>query len=475
MTSSRHRALSFQFTNIIFFLRRITFFRNFASYFMKTHISTKEIWRIAVPIMVGNLAQTLITFTDTTFLGHLGVVALGASMMAGMYYFVFTTMAMGLAIGIQIIIARRFGERQYGKIGSIFQHGALFIFLFGLFLFLIMRLFSHLLLDFIIESESIYAGAMEYISFRQYGIVFVCLNYLFRSLYVGLSNTKVITLSTTIMAAVNIVLDYALIFGELGLPEMGIGGAALASFTAEVTATLFFIAYTYFKYRKREYELFRRHSFDKELSINIFHVATPTMFQKLFSFSSWFIFFILVEKMGEEAIGISSIARSVYMILFIPVFGFLSTSNTLTSRIIGEGKSNEVLPTLFKIIFNCILCCLPLILVCVSFPTAVMRIYTDDMALADAAIPSLFVVCGAIIFQAFGAVSFEAVSGTGNTSAALWLEFGILIIYIAYIWMITNVTTHVEWVWTCELIYGGFIAISSILYIKNANWKNLKI
>jgi len=442
---------------------------------MKTSISTKEIWRIAVPIMIGNLAQTLITFTDTAFLGHLGVVALGASMMTGMYYFVFTTMAMGLAIGIQIIIARRYGERQYGRIGSIFQHGAGFIFLFGLLLFLIMRVFSGSLLDFIIESENIYAGAMEYIRFRQYGIVFVCFNYLYRALYVGLSNTKVITYSTIIMAAVNIVLDYCLIFGEFGFPEMGIGGAALASLIAEITASLFFTIYTYINLGKREFNLFKRHKFDKELTVSIFRIGTPTMFQKLFSFSAWFIFFIMIEKMGEEAIGISSIARSVYMILFIPIFGFLSTSNTLTSRIIGSGQSDEVLGTVFKILYNCILCCIPLILVCLFFPTAVLGIYTTDAALASAAVPSIYVICGAIIFQAFGAVTFEAVSGTGNTSDALWMEFGILILYIVYIWMITKMTTNVEWVWTCEYIYGGLLAIASVLYVKYANWRKVRV
>ena len=458
-----------------------SFYSIFNEYFcifakkMKTSVSTREIWRIAVPIMIGGLAQTLITFTDTAFLGHLGVIALGASMMAGMYYFVFTTMAMGLAIGIQIIIARRFGAQEYNKIGSIFQHGAASILIFGLLLFTIMWIFSGPLLDFIIASDNIYAGAMEYINVRQFGIVFVCFNYLFRSLYTGLSNTKVITYSTVLMATVNIILDYCLIFGHWGLPEMGIAGAALASLIAEITATTFFFVYTYITLGKKEYELFKPHGISKELIINIFKIATPTMFQKLFSFSAWFIFFIMVEKMGEQAIGISSIARSVYMILFIPVFGFLATSNTLTSRIIGAGHADEVLATLFKIVLNCILCCIPLILVCIFFPTSVMSIYTDDMMLAGAAIPSIYVICGAIIFQAIGAVIFEAVSGTGKTNAALWLEFGILLLYIAYIWMLTNLTTKVEWVWTCEYLYGGLIGLVSILYIKFANWKKLKI
>ena len=96
---------------------------------MKVQITNKEIWRIALPIMLGNMAQTIINFTDTAFLGHLGVIALGASMLAGLFYFVFTTIATGFAIGIQIIIARRFGEGNHGRIGVIFQHGSVFVFL----------------------------------------------------------------------------------------------------------------------------------------------------------------------------------------------------------------------------------------------------------------------------------------------------------------------------------------------------------
>ena len=466
----------FQFTNIIFLTQFTSYYFVFLRRNMANSISTKEIWRIAVPIMIGNLAQTLIVAIDTAFLGHLdNDVALSSSMMAGMYYFVFTTMAMGLAIGIQIIIARRFGEQQYNKIGSIFQHGAASILIFGLLLFLIMKLFSGSLLDFIIKSDDIYEGAMEYISFRQYGIVFVCFNYLYRALYTGLSDTKIITFSTIIMALVNIVLDYCLIFGHWGLPEMGIGGAALASLIAEISASLFFTLFTYLKLGKREYELFKPHGFDKALASNILKIATPTMFQKLFSFSAWFIFFILIEKMGKEAINISSISRSIYMILFIPVFGFLATSNTLTSRIIGAGHADEVMSMVFKIILNCILCCIPLILVCIFFPTAVMSIYTPDKVLAVAAVPSIYVICGAIIFQAVGAVAFEAVSGTGNTHAALWLEFGILVLYIIYIWIITNIITQVEWVWTCEYLYGGTIAVVSILYVKYANWQKRRL
>lgn len=93
---------------------------------MKTIITNKTIWTIAYPIILGSLAQTLITLTDTAFLGRVSEVALGASAMAGIYYYVFSTLAWGFSIGIQIIVARRLGEGKLNRIGVVFEHGLCF-------------------------------------------------------------------------------------------------------------------------------------------------------------------------------------------------------------------------------------------------------------------------------------------------------------------------------------------------------------
>ena len=441
---------------------------------IKSTVTNKEIWRIAYPIMLGNLAQTIITFTDTAFLGHLGTNELSASMMAGLYYFVFTTLAMGFAVGIQIFIARRFGEGNFSKIGVVFQHGAVFVLGLGILLFSILFFFSHRLLHIIIDSENIYAAASDYLRFRQFGIFFVVFNFLFRSFYVGISNTKVITFSTIIMAVVNIFFDWALIFGNVGLPEMGIGGAALASLMAEVTAFCFFWIYTYFTVPHEEYGMFRWHKWQPALMGDILKVAFPSMIQRLFSFGAWFIFFVMIEKMGETAIGVSSVVRSTYMILIIPGIAFASTANTLTSRIIGEGKSNEVMAMLWKVVKNTLICSAVLVAITMAFPALVLQIYTDDMALVQAAIPSVYVISVATLILAAAMVFFEAVSGTGNTTAAMALEFGILIAYIVYVFLMTKTST-IAGVWTAEWVYNLAIGLISLVYIWKADWGRKRI
>ena len=441
---------------------------------IRTSVTNREIWRIAYPIMLGNLAQTIITFTDTAFLGHLGTNELSASMMAGLYYFVFTTLAMGFAIGIQIFIARRYGECDYKRIGVVFQHGAHFVLALGVLLFCILFFFSHKLLNVIIESENIFVAADEYLRFRQFGIFFVVFNFLFRSFYVGISSTRVITYSTIIMAVVNIFFDWALIFGHAGLPEMGIGGAALASLLAEITAFCFFWIYTFIKIPHEEYGMFRWHKMEPQLLANMLKVAFPSMIQRLFSFGAWFIFFVMIEKMGETAIGVSSVVRSTYMILIIPGIAFASTANTLTSRIIGEGKSHEVMATTWRVVKNSFLCSVVMVAIVAIIPQMVLQIYTDDVALAQAAVPSVYVICAATLMGAFAMTFFEAVSGTGNTSAAMALEFGVLIVYIIYVFLMSKTLT-IAGVWTAEWVYNILIFLISLFYIWKANWGKKRI
>jgi Na+-driven multidrug efflux pump len=199
------------------------------------------------------------------------------------------------------------------------------------------------------------------------------------------------------------------------------------------------------------------------------------MIQRLLSFGVWFVFFVLIEKMGETATGISSITRSIYMILITPCFAFATTTNTLVSRIIGEGHSDFVFPIINRILKNYLLCTIPIVIIVAIFPMQIIGIYTDDLSFARLVVPSILVVCSGTVFQGIGNAYFEAVSGTGNTSAALYLESSILVIYTLFIFAMTHLTTKVEYVWTAEILYGILLGILCFVYMKFAKWDKRSI
>lgn len=445
---------------------------------MKKHhsISTKEIINIAYPIIFGNLAQTLITFTDTIFMGHVGSVELGASMLAGLYYYVFSTLAWGFAVGIQIIIARRFGEKHFSQIGKVFDHGLYFVGGLALLLFLLLHFASDSILKIFISSPILYHEALKYLNIRHYGIIFVCFNFLFRSFYIGLSRTKIITYTTLLMAGINIFFDYVLIFGKLGLPQMGIEGAALASVMAEISALLLFIIFTLIQISTKEYKMFQFPKFDFSLMKSTLKLSFPTMLQRLISFGMWFLFFAMISHLGEEETAISGIVRSVYMLILIPCFAFGATANTLTGRMLGSGHQNEIPSMLRRVIGISLIFTLPLVICCLLFPTTLASIYTDNNTLALASVPVLHIICISTIISVISTVFFEALSGAGNTLAALLLEVSVLVLYIGFVYVGTN---HLNFslpnVWTAEIVYATGIGIISLLYMRYAKWMQKQV
>ncbi len=443
---------------------------------LPSNYTTRSIIALALPIMAGNLAQTIITFVDTAFLGHLGQVELGAAMMAGLYYYVFSTLAWGFATGIQIIVARRFGENNLPEVGAVFKHGLLVVAALSAMLFLLLHYGTDIFLKGIISSPDILKVSEEFMQYRHYGIIFVCFNFLFRSLYVGLSDTKIIIYTTLLMAVVNIFFDYGFIFGHCGMPELGVSGAAIASVLAEISAFIFFIFYTLFRLPTRKYGIFPIKKVRMPLVKSIVGLSLPTMGQRLVSFGAWFVFFVMIERTGELAVAVSGIVRSAYMIILVPVFAFSAAANTLTSRIIGEGHADAVGHLLRRILIICLCFLVVLVAVCAVIPDTIATIYTDDAALAAASVPSLRVVCVSALLMSGACILFEAVSGTGKTMVAFLLESAILVVYIGYILLVTKVfPMPVEVIWVAEIFYAILLGVVSWGYLKKGNWREKKI
>ena len=203
--------------------------------------TNKEIWNVSYPIFLGLLAQNIINVTDTAFLGRVGEVELGASAMGGLFYICVFTIAFGFSVGSQILIARRNGEGRYKDVGPVMIQGGIFLLGLAVLMFGLTHLLAPSIVRLLISSDSIFDATMEFLNWRIWGFFFAFVNVMFRALYIGITRTKVLTMNAVVMALVNVLLDYILIFGKFGMPEMGIKGAAVASVMAEAASLAFFL------------------------------------------------------------------------------------------------------------------------------------------------------------------------------------------------------------------------------------------
>ncbi|HNP48855.1 MAG TPA: MATE family efflux transporter [Bacteroidia bacterium] len=187
---------------------------------MQVETSYKNILNMAYPVMIGSFATTLLNITDTAFLGRVGEVELGASAVGGVLYFVFVMVGMAIGIGTQILIARRSGEKNDGAIGEIFDNSLIILFGLSLFLYIILEFLSPWMLRLILDSDAIIQASIRFLHYRAYGIFFVLLATVFRSFYVGIAQPRVFGIYSFLMAGINMLLGYGLIFEILVCPDL---------------------------------------------------------------------------------------------------------------------------------------------------------------------------------------------------------------------------------------------------------------
>lgn len=415
--------------------------------------------------------QNVINITDTAFLGRVSEVALGASAIGGVYYLAIYIIGFGFSQGSQIIIGRRNGEGKYDQIGAIFNNGMLFILLLSVLFFTFSLFFNGEIMKYLVSSEHIYQASLEYLDWRIWGFFFAFINAMFRGFFVGVTRTSVLTVSAVITAITNIVLDYLLIFGVHGFPEMGIAGAALASVIAEAVSSVYLFFYSFLRKDFRKYHLYSLKRFDFRLIRQMLEVSIFIMFQYFISISTWFMFFIFIERMGERPLAATNIGRSLYIMLMVPGSALATTVNTLVSNMIGAGRKKDVLPFINKMVGAILLIVIPIMSVTFFFPELFARIYTDDAGLITASVPVMKVVSIAMLFCAVGNIIFNAVSGTGNTKTAFLIEFVTLFFYLGYVYYTAIVHPQpVYVVWMSEFVYWSLIAVAGYVYLLKGKW-----
>lgn len=415
----------------------------------------------------------MIGLTDTAFLGRVGEIELGASAIASVYYMVLFMIGFGFSLGAQIIIGRRNGEGDYKATGRIFWTGLYFVLGLGCGIILLSELFTPWMMRVMVSSDEIYTAALSYVRWRLPGMLFAFVTAMYRAFYVGTTQTKTLTMNSIVMVSSNILFNWILIFGKMGCPALGITGAAIGSSLAELVSLIFFFVYTRLHCDRRKYGLDKAAGFRMSELKGMMPICTWTMIQHTISLSTWFIFFIFIEHLGERALAISNIVRGVSGLMWVVLQAFASTCSTLVSNMIGEGHQDKVMSLVKRILKLSYGIVSVIILVICLFPEAIGRIYTDIPELIHASVPAMIVMASSYFVNVGGQIFFLAVSGTGSTKTSFRLELIALAVYMVYCYLIIGVMRmDVALCWTAEHVYAGILLVCSWWYMRSGRWKN---
>jgi Na+-driven multidrug efflux pump len=269
------------------------------------------------------------------------------------------------------------------------------------------------------------------------------------------------------MATTNIILDYVLIFGKLGLPEMGLEGAALASVIAEATEAVYLIAYNSRARIRNMYRLFYFKHVNFKLLKHTLSISVFVMLQYFISLSTWFIFFIVIEKTGEQNLASSNIIRSIYGFITIPVWAYAAVTSSFVSNAIGAGHTAQVMAIISKIVKLSFVTSAVITLFTGIFARQVLMIYTDNAELVNLSLLSVYIILGANVIFSCSCVPFNGVSGTGKTNIAMFIEIISLVFYMASLFLLIRLfPENATFAWFSELVYWGILLIFSLLYLR---------
>ncbi|EOU1700333.1 MATE family efflux transporter [Clostridium perfringens] len=357
------------------------------------------LFSIALPIAVQNLITFMVSMVDTLMVGALGEIQLSAVSIANNLFFVLTILMFGLAGGSNIMISQYWGKgnvKTIHKILAIMYRVCLLI--TGIFIFIALFLPKYFMGIFTTDKAVIDFGASY--------LRIVCIGYLFYSItnctIMMLRSVKTVSISIIVYTAslvVNSILNWILIFGNLGVPELGIRGAAIATVCARITEFSIVLVFMFIYERKIGLKLEHLLKLDKEILKDYVGLCTPVLCNELLWAIGASMISVIVGRMGTEVVAANSINGVAHQFVTVFIFGMSNATAVIIGNTIGEGKKEKAKEYAYSIgIFSVVMGCISGLMILLIKPF-VVNFYNVSYSTKLIAMEIMTVTSGIIVFQ----------------------------------------------------------------------------
>lgn len=296
-----------------------------------------EILRLAWPLIVSTGSFTIMTFCDRMFLSWHSAVAIQAALPAGILSFTLVCGFMALAAYANTFVAQFHGAGDRRGCSRATFQGVLFSLLSWPCLLALIP-FGRWLLRISGHAPEVLAAELPYFTVLMIGSVTTPLSAALSGFFSGRGDTRTTMYAHLVGNGLNIVLDYALIFGKWGFPALGIVGAAWATVIASVFTPVILFA-CYFSKRYRAYDTRGTLRYDHALFWRMVRFGLPAGVHLALDIASFSVFILLTGRLGATALSASNIVLSINTLAFMPLIGLGITASILVGQYQGRGDS----------------------------------------------------------------------------------------------------------------------------------------
>lgn len=390
--------------------------------------STKELYvwtlKLAIPLMVQNLINTLVNTADTIMLGFVGQTAMAASALANQYTFVLFCIFFGMATATSVMCAQYWGKGDKNTIERIIGLSArvalvcsvLFTVISSLFPVEIMRIFTN-------SPETVELGA-EYLRVISISFVFMAIEAVYLSALRSIGKIVFPSVVSVVSLCVNIILNAIFIFGLFGAPIMGVTGVALGTVIARGVSLTMCIVYSFSgEIRFRAKYIFASAGV---LTKDFVKICLPSIGNDMVWSLATTVFAAILGHMGDDIVAANAVAVMLVDIAAIAMRGFAGATTIVIGQTLGAGRIEETKSYAKKLILLVIYVAAAGCLIIVLLRPAILAFYMDKLT------PKALNFLGIMIFMTTYRMIGEGINtclicgcfrGGGDTTYGLIMDF----------------------------------------------------
>jgi multidrug resistance protein, MATE family len=438
--------------------------------------SYTELLHFAIPLAISMITVALNTLVDTWFISKLGTTQLAAVPMAGMVYILFWILMSGMLRSIIAFSGREYGTGNYKTIGNILVQyhwlalAGLPIMMFAIQLWPLFSWLSAL-------TNAVDYDAWTYLHIRAWETPFSLLVILYSSFYQSIGNSRLPMIIAIIGLLLNVLLDYGLIFGNLGFPAMGVAGSALATVLANIFIAVLYLSVSQRASIKHKFNIRLYQSPDWSKLKDLLRIGLPQGLGDFTELLAWTGLIIIVGRLGESALASNNIALQVTHLIFLPGLALGIASASYMGRFLGAGHADHAHQSTMK--------CLKLAMLymgSMGIPlwffgeTIAQQFSSDPEVISQTAV--LFKIMA--LYQVFDGISIvyrSTLGGAGDTLKPTLILFGcaFLIMFPLAIYLTQVVEIGVPGAWIGAFTYIVALSISMWWRFKTNHWRSVKL
>ena len=442
----------------------------------------KKVLTISLPLVLSMGATTVMEFTDRVFLGNYDIDALAAATPAGITSFLFTAFFLGVAGYVNVFIAQYTGAKDLAGVGASLWQGIYFALVGTLFMALL-SFFSVSLFSLIGHAPAIQLLEVSYFRILCLGTGASLLSATLSTFFTGRGLTRTVMGINMAGTLFNIPLDYALINGAWGFPEMGIQGAALATVAAWTFMATAFIFLVFTRDNNHTFHLWEKRQFIPALFMRLMKFGIPGGVQFFLDILVFTFFILMVGRLGRDELAVTNLVMSINGLSYMPMFGFSMGVSTLVGQAMGAGNPKAAEAAARTTRHIALIYLTFLILVFLLLPEPLIRLFLPQntgmnlMPLIDMGIVLLRFVALYLFFDSLVIIYTGVLKGAGDSQYVMWciVVTGILFLFLP-VWAGTTFWhMGLYFIWSCITLYLVILFFLVMVRYRGGKWKTMSV